>query len=719
MSRILLAVLCVLGAPCFWAGPEAMAQGGAAQAPLAASPSTGAKLPFQVRAMMRLARVADPQISPDGLTVLFQATKVNLDENKSETQIYSVPISGGAPRPLTSEGNNTRPRWTPDGSAIYFLSTRGEGQQIWRMRADGSAQTAVTRLSTGADGHLISPDGRKLVFTSEVFPECGADDACNQQKLAEQKANPVNARVYSQLLYRHWNQWQGKQRKHLFSANIDGSGVVDLTPGDRDVPPFSLGGGDDYDISPESTEVCYVHNPDPVLATSTNGELFVVPIGGGEAVRVTNNPGNDTTPRYSPDGKSLAWRMQSQGGFESDRWRLVVMERASGKWVPLTDSVDRSVDDFVWMPDSQRLAFLMEDRGRHTAHLVRASGGGSQQIINNPASVSSLAFTRDQRKLVYAEASGSKPAEIYVASSDGGVAMALARMNDDVLATHQLTPLEDFWVDGAEGARVQSFVVKPPDFDPSKKYPVLFLIHGGPQGAWGESWSYRWNAQIFAGAGYLVVMPNPRGSTGYGQRFTDEVSADWGGKAYLDIMATVDHVAKLPYVDAERMGAAGASYGGYMVNWILGNTTRFKALVSHAGVYDLESMFGETEELWFPLWEFRGAPWQTPDIYRQWSPSKRVEFFRTPTLVTHGERDYRVPFGQGLQLYTALQMRKVPSKLILFPEEGHWILKPKNSEFWYQNVLAWLDEWVKAGKKAGETPVESRSPFTTRPAPPQ
>ncbi len=661
------------------------------------------KLPFSVEGMMRMARVGDPQVSPDGLSVAFQATRVDLQGNKSETQIYAVSISGSVPRQLTTQGNNTRPRWSPDGSTLYFLSNRDGEQQIWRMRADGVGQTAVTKFSTGADGHIVSPDGGRLVFTSEVFPECGADDTCNARELAAEKNNPVNARAYTELLYRRWNQWQGKRRKHLFSIYADGTGMVDLTPGDRDTPPFQLGGDDDYDISPDGAEVCYVHNPDPVLATSTNGELYATPITGGESVRITNNPGNDVQPRYSPDGKYLAWRMQTQAGFESDRWRLVVMERATGKWVSITDSMDRWVDGFTWMPDSQRLVFTVGDRGRHTAHLVRASGGGTQQIINNPASVSSLQFTKDMRRLVYLEASGSRPAEIFVASSEGGVATALARLNDDVITTYQLTPLEDFWVDGAEGARVQSFLVKPPNFDPQRKYPVLFLIHGGPQGAWGESWSYRWNPQIFAAAGYLVVMPNPRGSTGYGQRFIDEVSADWGGRAYLDIMAVVDHVVTLPYVDAERIGAAGGSYGGYMVNWILGNTNRFKALISHAGVYDLESMFGETEELFFTEWEFKGAPWKNPEIYRRWSPSKRVEFFRTPTLVFHGERDYRVPVGQGLQLFTALQMQKVPSKLVLFPEEGHWVLKPRNSEYWHKEFLGWMNRWVKGETAEGES----------------
>lgn len=672
---------------------------------------TPIRVPFTVEGMLRMARVGDPQISPDGLTVAFQATRVDLAGNKSSTQVYSVSILGGAPRQLTTEGNNSRPRWSPDGSSIYFLSTREEQQQVWRMRADGGGQTAVTKFSTGVDGHIVSPDGSRLVFTSEVFPECGADNACNTRRLNEVKDDPVNARVYDGLLYRHWNEWQGKRRKHLFSMATDGTSAVDLTPGDRDVPPFSLGGDDDYDISPDGGEVCFVHNPDPVLATSTNGELYATPIVGGDRIRITTNPGNDVQPRYSPDGKYLAWRMQSQPGFESDRWRLVVMERTTGKWASITDSMDRWVDDYTWMPDSQRLVFTVGDRGRHSAHMVRVNGGGTQQIINNPASVSSLQFTKDMRRVVYLEASGSRPAEIFVASSDGGVATALARLNDDLINTYQLTALEDFWVNGAEGTRVQSFVVKPPNFDPQRKYPVLFLIHGGPQGAWGESWSYRWNPQVFAAAGYLVVMPNPRGSTGYGQRFVDQVSADWGGRAYLDIMAVVDEVANWPYANPDQMGAAGGSYGGYMVNWILGNTNRFKALVSHAGVYDLESMYGETEELFFVDWEFKGAPWKNPEIYRQWSPSKLAENFRTPTLVIHGEKDYRVPVGQGLQLYTALQVQRVPSRLLLFPEEGHWILKPRNSEFWYQQFLGWMNQWV-LGDAQTEAPP---SGFTQRP----
>jgi dipeptidyl aminopeptidase/acylaminoacyl peptidase len=327
--------------------------------------------------------------------------------------------------------------------------------------------------------------------------------------------------------------------------------------------------------------------------------------------------------------------------------------------------------------------------------MVPVQGGAARSVIAGSSHVDDVQFTPDGKTMIYSENTGTRPSEIFRASSAGGAPVALAKLNTDVLAQYKLAPLEEFTVEGAEEARVHGFIVKPPEFNPKKKYPVLFLIHGGPQGAWGESWTYRWNAQVFAAAGYLVVMPNPRGSTGYGQKFTDEINADWGGKAFQDIMAVVDHVAKLPYADPGRMAAAGGSYGGYMVNWMLGHTDRFRAFISHAGVFDLRSMAGETEELWFPLWEFRGMPWDNPDLYAQWSPSYFVSNFKTPTLVIHGELDYRVPVGQGMQLFTALQMQKVPSKMVLFPDEGHWIMKPQNSVLWYSTFLDWISEWTK------------------------
>jgi dipeptidyl aminopeptidase/acylaminoacyl peptidase len=655
------------------------------------------KLPFDAQAMMSLARISDPQVSPDGRLVAFASQTIDVPNNKKITQIYVVPVAGGTPIQITHAGeDNERPRWSPDSKRIAFISDRGGSAQVWLMDPDGANAKQVTNLATEAGGVLFSPDGKNLVFTSAVFPDCGADDVCNKRYLDEEKSSKMNARVITELLYRHWNKWGSKRRSHLMTIPVGGGQVIDLTPGPHDVPPFSLGGGDDYAISPDGTEVCYSMNADPVPASSTNSDLFVVPIAGGPAHKISNNPGADSGPQYSPDGKYLAWRAQIRPGYESDRWRLWVMERASGKLTDLTDNMDRWVGSFVWSPDSTRLFFTVEDRGRQSIQFESVKGGGESVALNGDNHLDDMQFTPDGKTLIYTAQSGTQPADIYRASSNGGESAALTHINDAILNSHQMTPLEEFWVEGAEGARVQSFLVKPYGFREDRKYPVLMLIHGGPQGAWGYEWTYRWNAQVFAAAGYLVVMPNPRGSTGYGQKFIDDINGDWGGRAFDDIMAVADHVvAAVPYADGSRMAAAGASYGGYMIDWILGHTQRFKALVTHDGVYDLPSEFGETEELWFPLWEFGGTPWDNPETYARWSPSHFVKDFHTPTMVVHGELDYRVPLGQGLQLFTALQLQKVPSKLLLFPDEGHWVMKPQNSLFWYKNVIDWIDTWTK------------------------
>lgn len=663
--------------------------------PLAAALCLSAQQkPFDVNALLALERVSDPQISPDGQWVTFTAQHIDVTANTRPKQIYLVPIAGGQPRRLTLAGdNNERARWSPDSRQIAFLSDRSGSGQVWIMSADGADPKQVTNLSTGAGGVVFSGDGKTLLFTSEVFPDC-KDDACNQGRIEAEKTNKVKARIYTGLLYRHWTQWQTPRRSHLFAVPVEGGVPVDLTPGERDVPPFSLGGPDDYSISPDGAEVCFTMNADPVEATGTNMDLYVVSRGGGEQKKITNNPGADSGPSYSPDGKFIAYRSQARGGYESDRWRLTVLERATGKVTYVADNLDRPVTGFTWSPDSYRIFFTVEDRGRHPVYYVSVSGGGLRMVLSGDASFDEVQLARDGKTMVYSASTGAQPAEIYKVSSSGGTPVALAGMNQAVLSQHQLVKMEEFSVEGAEKAQIHSFMVKPPDFNSARKYPVLMLIHGGPQGAWGQSWSYRWNPQVFAAAGYVVVMPNPRGSTGYGQKFTDEINKDWGGRAYDDVMAVTDYVAAQPWADARRMAAAGGSYGGYMVNWILGHNNRFRALVSHAGVYDLPSEFGTTEELWFPLWEFGGTPWNNPDEYTRWSPSQHVTEFKTPTLVIHGELDYRVPLGQGLQLYTALQMQKVPSKLMLFPDEGHWILKPQNSLLWYRTFLDWINTWT-------------------------
>lgn len=655
------------------------------------------KKPFDVNALLALKRIGDPQISPDGTSVAFTVQTVDVAANKKPVQVWTVPIEGGTPRQITQDGEaNQRPRWSPDSKRIAYLSDRGGTSQIWMMDPDGGNASQVTNLTTEADGHLFSPDGKTLLFTSAVYPECSADDACNKKILDAEKDSKVKARIYTELLYRRWNGWQGKRRSHLLVIPVAGGAAKDLTPGTRDVPSFSLGGSDDYDISPNGQEVCYSMNADPVPATSTNSDLYVVSIAGGQPVKITITPGADSNPRYSADGKYIAWRAQLRAGYESDRWRLMTLERSSGKVTNLTDALDRWVNNFTWSPDSGSLFFTTNDRGRQAIQVIPAAGGAARTAASGDSELDDMQLTRNGRTMVYTQQSGVSPVEIYRASSSGGTAFPLTHLNDLALSDYQMTPLEEFWVDGAGGAKVHSFMIRPPNFTATRKYPVLMLIHGGPQGFWGHGWTYRWNAQVFAAAGYVVVMPNPRGSTGYGQKFVDEINNDWGGRAFEDIMAVADHVVNhVPFADAGKMTAAGGSYGGYMINWILGHTQRFKALISHDGVYNLTSEFGATEELWFPIWEYGGTPWDKPENYAKWSPDNYVLDFHTPTLVIHGEQDFRVPVNQGLELFTALQMQRVPSKLLLFPDEGHWVLKPQNSILWYQTFIEWMDSWVK------------------------
>ena len=657
------------------------------------------KPPFTSDAMMKLARVSEHRLSPDGKLVAFTVQRIEIDANVKPRQIWSVPLAGGKPAPLTTDGNNFRPQWSPDSDKLAFVSTRGGAQQVWTMDADGRNQKQLTTIATEADGVAWTGDGKNLVFISEVYPDC-ADEPCNAKRLDAEKASKVKARIYTSLLYRHWDQWQSQRRKHLFIVSAGGGSPKDITPGPNEVPPFSLGGADDYAASADGNEICFTMNADPNPAASTNSDLYVVATAGGEPRRLTDNAGADNSPVYSPDGRYLAYRSQARAGFESDRWRMMLVDRSTGRSTSLTDGLDRNVGSISFSPDSKRIFFSVEDRGRSAIHMVPITGGASKPVVTGSSHIEDAQFTPDGKTMIYTESSGSRPAEIYKAVSGGGAPEPLTRLNDDVLARHQLTAFEEFWVEGAERSQVHSFVLKPPGFKKDERYPVLFLIHGGPQGAWSESWSYRWNPQVFAAAGFVVVMPNPRGSTGYGQRFTDEISGDWGGKVYEDIMAVVDHAAAQSWADPERFAAAGGSYGGYMMNWMQGHTQRFRAMVTHAGVYDLRSMGGETEELWFTKWEFGGMPWETPEVHERWSPSNFVREFKTPTLVIHGELDYRVPYGQGLQLFTALQSQKVPSKLLVYPDEGHWIGKPQNTLLWYKSFIDWIAEWTQK-KPAG------------------
>ena len=671
-----------------------------------------AKKPFTFEDMMSLKRIGGPVISPDGKWVLFAAVDVDLKENKRISHLWVVPTAGGPARqiPGTPAGESGG-RWSPDGKSYLYLSAAEGGSQVWIGSFDpasglpNGAPKKITSISTEADGAIWSPDGKNIVFVSEVFPGC-MDDACNKFSDQARADSKVKATIFEHLLFRHWNHYSAGKRSHLFVVPADGGVAKDLTPGDHDVPPFSLGGQDAYAISPDGKEVAFTSNWDEVGATSTNNDIFVVPITGGEPKKLSTSPGSDSTPLYSPDGKWLAWRMQKRAGYESDRFRLVVYDRNSGQINNLTEDFDQWVEAIAWSPDSKFIYFTSENKGEAPIYQLNPAAANApvsaarirsnaiQEItrgVNDEVSV-----TPDGKTLVFTRLSTQAPNEVYKMDLDTKKVEELSHLNDATLAKIDLPPVEAFWFAGAGGTKVQGFLLKPPRFNKDEKYPVKFLIHGGPQGQWGDEWSYRWNAELFAADGYVVIMINPRGSTGYGQAFVDGVNKDWGGKPYIDLMNGLDYAEKTyPFIDKNRECALGASYGGYMINWILGHTNRFKCLVSHDGMFNTESAYGSTEELWFPEWEFGDTPWNNREGYRKWSPHLFAAQFKTPTLVVHGQLDYRLDVSEGFQLFTTLQRLKIPSKMLYFPDEGHWVLKPQNSELWYKTVNGWVDSYLK------------------------
>jgi len=663
----------------------------------AAQAATPAPPHFDAVQMMKLKRLADPQVSPDGKWVAYQATDVALEAGIRNTDIWIVSVDGGgAPRRLTDHAAaDTRPRWSPDGRHIAFDSSRDGASQVYIVPAAGGVAKKVTSLATEASG-VTWIDATRLLVRSDAYAGCDGptmDDGCQKKRL-DAVGKPSSARVYDRLLFRHWDTWDDDRRTHLLVVPLDGGPVRDLTPGDRDVPPFSVSGPDDYAVSPDGSEVCFARNDDTVEATSTNAELFIAPTRGGAAVKISGSPGYDGAPRYSPDGTMIAFRAQQRAGFEADRWRLMVYDRRTRRTRSLTDDFDRHVGSLAWSPDSRTLYFAAEDAARQPIYAVPAVGG-PVKMVRGEGTFDDLQASPDGRWLIASRVSTTHPAEIYRVAVDGSTLAPVTRVNDAFLAGFALTPGESVTYTGAVDKPVQAWIFKPGDFDPARKYPLLVLIHGGPQGVWGDAWSFRWNYQVFANAGYVVFAPNPRGSVGWGQEFVDDITGDWEGKAYEDIMRGTDYAEALPYVAKGRTAAAGASYGGYMVNWIAGHTDRYRALVSHDGVFDLRSMYTSTEELWFVDWEFGGPPWERPEFYLRASPSRFVSRFKTPTLVIHGEKDHRVPLEQGLSMFTALQLRGVPSRLVVFPDENHWVLKPENSVRWYQEVLGWLDRWTK------------------------
>ncbi len=745
-----------------------------------AFPATAqAKHPFTFEDMMKLKRVGEPEVSPDGKWVIFSVVDVDLEANTKTPHVWIVPLdhvgtaapgrpaeqssagSSSAERILISDQDADRPRWAPDGKRFAFISTKEGGSQVWIADFDGAAGTVagthkLTSNATEAGGELWSPDGKNILFTSDVYPECDgeplAELACNGRELDAREKSRVKALVFEHLLFRHWNAYKEGKRSHIFVVPADPelkiekeqNGVKqikpplparDLTPGDYDAPVFSLGGQDDYAFSPDGQEICYTSNHDKNPAASTNNDLWIVPVNGGPAKNITaDNPASDSTPLYSPDGRYIAYRAQQRPGYESDRFRLMLYDRKTGEKRNLTEKLDSWVGSFAWAPDSKTIFYAMEQAGTAQFLPLNAStnftfdpndllrppkgyvGGpiattASEGVVAGGEGVASEggyeddpAVTPDGQQILFTRMSISAPIEIFRTPTSAIAGwqtnpQQVTHFNDAVLSQVDMSQLQWFNFVGAHNDHVEGFLVKPPNFDVSKKYPVKFLIHGGPQGAWGDDWSYRWNPELFAANGYVVIMINFHGSTGYGQKFIDAINGDWGGAPFEDLMKGLDYAEKTyPFIDKDRECALGGSYGGYAINWILGHTDRFKCLVSHDGMFNAESAWGTTEELWFNDWEFKGTPYDNRALYEKWSPHQYAKNFKTPTLVIHGQLDYRLDVSEGFQLFTTLQTMGVPSKMLYFPDEGHWVLKPQNAQLWYKTVNDWVDRWTGTKK---------------------
>ncbi len=670
----------------------------------------GTKRPLKLEDMFAFKRVADSQISPDGKLVVYVITTVDLAGNKSSSTLWLAPTDKGEPRQLTTTTKKDRhPRWSPDGKQILFESTRSGEQQLWVIDITGGEAKQLTTLSTEGGNGMWSPDGKSIAFISTVYPEYSEksfkeSDALNKKRKEEIEANPVKAKVHTKLFYRHWDSYVEDKRIHLFVMPATGGEPKDVTPGDRDAFPTSdtFATGDNFTFTPDSKHLVFTGPPLENEAWSTDYNLFRVSAAGGKIDCLTaDNKAGDSGPVFSPDGTKMAYRAQKRPGFEADKWNLMfVKTEPNGAWtskpVSITDQSGVSVDGFTWAGNTQ-IYFNADDNGATSVFNVDLTGNVTPSLsegMNGSISASSSGAVR-----AFTNAAMNHPAEVMVAGLGQKTAQAVnvSNVNDKLLAELDMPRPESATVT-VEGAKMQMWILKPPGFDEKKKWPLVYLVHGGPQGAWEDGWSYRWNPELWAAQGYVVALPNPRGSTGFGQKFVDEISNDWGGKCYDDLMKGMDYLEALPYIDKERMGSAGASFGGYMMNWFEGHTTRFKTLISHCGVYNFDSMYATTEEIWFDEWEHGGPPWgKNRESYEKYSPHRYAKDFKTPMLIISNDLDFRVPVSEGQQLFSTLQRLKVPSRFINFPDEGHWVLKPKNSEYWHKEVFAWLAKYVPPG----------------------
>jgi dipeptidyl aminopeptidase/acylaminoacyl peptidase len=672
----------------------------------AAASSTAVAKPFDVHDLVMMNRVSDPQLSPDGKHVAYQLRETNYDANKGVTSLWLVDANGaiGKPTKITEgdavSGANS-PRWSTDGKYLYFLAN-GKGEdttQVWRMNSEAKKTDfhRVTSLPIDVNSFKLSPDGKQILISADVFTDCN-DLACTKKRLDDKSKNKASGKLYDKLFVRHWDTWSDGRRSQLFIANIDARGEPRLLSKgiDGDVPSKPFGDDSEFAFSPDGKTVYFdARIAGKTEPWSTNFDIYSVSSdGSGSPKNLTeSNQAWDSAPLPSADGKTLYYLAMKRPTFEADRFGIMALDLVSGKSREIDPNWDRSAGGLQLSKNGKVLYTSSDDNGDHAIFAVDIANGKARRL-NDAGQVEGFSVVGDQ--VVYALSTLKTPADLFHINAGGGKAMRLTDVNAQALSNVQMGDYEFFTFKGASDESVQGYVVKPVGYEQGKKYPVAFIIHGGPQGAMTNEFHYRWNPQTYAGQGFAVVTVNFHGSTGYGQAFTDAISGDWGGAPLVDLQkGWAAALQKYNFLDGDRACALGASYGGYMVYWIAGNWPQpWKCLVDHDGVFDSRMMSYSTEELWFDEWEHHGTQWEHPDAYEKFNPIDHVADWKVPMLVVHSEKDFRIPEEQGLAAFTALQRRGIPSEFLTFPDENHWVLKPQNSVLWHETVNAWLKKWT-------------------------
>jgi len=669
-----------------------------------ANTAIAAKHTMQIDDLLNCQRLSEPQYSPDGKWIAFTVQTMSMEDNKGQKSLWRVRPDGNDLLRLTnSKGNNWSPLWAPDGKRLAFLSDSGATVQVWLLSLEHQELQQITDFYCGVESFIWSNDGQKIAFSARVYSDL-KDFSAMAERDAVQAASLIKARIYNELMFRHWDQWWDHKRSHIFVLDLNNRRLTDVTPGDFDAPPIALGEG--YCFSPDDQQIVFNSNHDPVIATSTNNDIWLVSIADPSSVTLITTPretrdfrGNDYAPKYSPNGKYLSFLSMKHAGHEADKSDLFIEEIGQGQLINLTEKNDIRISSYEWLPDSRGLFLLVEERGRLRLKSIEIKSGQIQALVDD-GYISALTVAPDGKTGAFLQSRTTYPDELFSYSFDDRQIRRITHFNTSQIAQIEMNPVEDFEYKSSDGQPVHGFLIRPPFLEKSKKYPAVFLVHGGPQGAWEDTWHYRWNPQLWAAQGYVIVMINPRGSTGYGQKFTEDICLDWGGQVFDDLVVGQKYIINnYKFINADKLAAAGASFGGYMMNWFEGHMEAFefpfKTLVNHDGSFNLFAMYLTTEELWFPEWEYGGPFWDSFLQYEKFSCDNYIKNFKTPMLVIHGEQDYRLDYSQGLMVFTALRRRGVPAQLVVFPDEGHFVLKPQNSLFWHRTIFRWLKQYLQ------------------------